>query len=58
MKKSYLTWNKEAVNDAQIFKDLRMISRGRIELNAEENKLAETKDILAKNKRKRIQRKK
>lgn len=58
MKKSYLTWNKEAVSDEQIFKDLKIISDGKIDVNFEDNKLTETKDILAKNKRKRVQRKK
>lgn len=58
MKKSYLTWNKEAVSDEQIFKDLGVISGGKISLNSEETTLTETKDILAKNKRRRVQRKK
>lgn len=58
MKKSYLTWNKEAVNDEQIFKDLKIISEGKIDLDTDENKLTETKDILAKNKKRKIQRKK
>jgi len=58
MKKSYLTWNKEAVADEQIFKDLKILSQGKIDLNIDETKLTETKDILAKNKRRRIQRKK
>ncbi|MCB2194650.1 MAG: DUF4290 domain-containing protein [Bacteroidetes bacterium] len=58
MKKSYLTWNKEAVSDEQIFKDLNILSGGKINLNTEETTLTETRDILAKNKRRRIQRKK
>jgi hypothetical protein len=58
MKKSYLTWNKEAVDDKQIFRDLKIISDGKIDLQIEETKLTETKDILAKNKRRKIQRKK
>jgi len=58
MKKSYLTWNKEAVTDEQIFKDLKVLSGGKIDLDTEETTLTETKDILAKNKRRRIQRKK
>ncbi len=58
MKKSYLTWNKEAVSDEQIFKDLKILSAGKIDVNSDDNKLTETKDILAKNKRRRIQRKK
>ena len=58
MKKSYLTWNKEAVEDEQIFKDLKIMSGGKIDLNTSETILTETKEILAKNKRRRIQRKK
>ena len=58
MKKSYLTWNKETVADEQIFRDLKIISDGKIDLNYEETRLTETKEILAKNKRRRVQRKK
>lgn len=58
MKKSYLTWNKEAVADEQIFKDLKTISNGKIDLNIEGTILTETREILAKNKRRKIQRKK
>jgi len=58
MKKSYLTWNKEAVADEQIFKDLKIISNGKIDLKIEETILTETREILAKNKRRKIQRKK
>lgn len=58
MKKCYLTWNKEAVSDEQIFKDLGIISEGKISLKSEETTLTETRDILAKNKRRRIQHKK
>jgi len=58
MKKSYLTWNKEAVSDEHIFSDLKELSNGKIDLNANETTLTETKDILAKNKRRRSQRKK
>jgi len=58
MKKSYLTWNKEAVSDEQILKDLKILSRGKIDVNTDQTTLTETKDILAKNKRRRVQRKK
>lgn len=58
MKKSYLTWNKEAVADEHIFKDLKTLSEGKIDLNTEGTILRETKDILAKNKRRKVQRKK
>ncbi|MBU8891876.1 MAG: DUF4290 domain-containing protein [Bacteroidales bacterium] len=58
MKKSYLTWNKEAVADEQIFRDLKIISKGKIDLSIEKTTLTETREILAKNKRRRVQRKK
>lgn len=58
MKKSYLTWNKEAVDDRQIFRDLKIISEGKIDLNTDKTTLTETRDILAKNKRRKVQRKK
>ena len=46
MKKSFLTWNKEVVDDEKIFKDLREYSQGKIDLNQETFKLKESKDIL------------
>ncbi|MCD8193746.1 MAG: DUF4290 domain-containing protein [Tannerellaceae bacterium] len=49
MKKSFLTWNKESVDDRKIFKDLNELSGGRIVLNEEEYKLTESRDILARN---------
>ncbi len=49
MKKSFLTWNKESVDDRKIFKDLDELSQGAIVLNEEEYKLTESKDILARN---------
>ena len=54
MKKSYLTWNKDSVDDRVIFKDLKELSKGKIIINEEDVKLSETKEILAKSKRKRI----
>ncbi len=48
MKKSYLTWNREAVSDEEIFADLKTLAGGRIEVSPELT-LPETKDILAKN---------
>lgn len=47
MKKSFLTWNKESVDDRKIFKDLEELSRGEIVLKEDEYKLAESRDILA-----------
>lgn len=49
MKKSFLTWNKESVDDRKIFKDLDELSDGSIILNEEEYKLTESRDILARN---------
>ncbi len=47
MKKSFLAWNKESVDDAKIFKDLGELSEGTIVLDEEVHKLAESRDILA-----------
>lgn len=51
MKKSYLTWNRESVDDEVILKDLAMLSQGRI--NIENVELTETKELLQKGKKKR-----
>ncbi|MDR1610433.1 MAG: DUF4290 domain-containing protein [Candidatus Symbiothrix sp.] len=48
MKKSFLTWNKEAVDDQKIFKDLENLSDGKIVLTEDSHKLTESKDILSK----------
>lgn len=47
MKKSFLTWNKESVDDEKIFKDLYELSQGKIALSTEEYKLTESRDLLA-----------
>ena len=49
MKKSFLTWNKESVDDRKIFKDLEELSGGKIVLNEEEHKLLDSREILARN---------
>ena len=51
MKKSYLTWNREAVTDEVIFQDLKELSGGKI-IADKALKLSETRDILAKSKKK------
>lgn len=48
MKKSFLTWNKEVVDDRKIFKDMEQLSDGKIILDEESHKLTESKDILSK----------
>ncbi len=52
MKKSYLTWNREAVNDREILEDLVTLSNNRLQLDPN-LELPETRDILAKNVRKK-----
>jgi hypothetical protein len=52
MKKSYLTWNREAVSDEEILTDLKTLSGGKLEIS-EELKLPETKEILAKGRKKK-----
>lgn len=49
MKKSFLTWNKETVDDKKIFKDLDELSDGKIILDEEVHKLLESKELLARN---------
>lgn len=46
MKKSYLAWNKESVEDKKIFKDLCELSEGRIKVNEAEMTLPECRDML------------
>ncbi|MCD7971431.1 MAG: DUF4290 domain-containing protein [Candidatus Azobacteroides sp.] len=46
MKKSFLTWNKEMVNDEKIFKDMDELSQGKIKIDQDFLKLRESKDIL------------
>ena len=48
MKKSFLTCNKEVVDDDKIFKDLREYSHGRIDLSPETFRLKESKEFLQK----------
>ena len=47
MKKSFLTWNKDTVDDRKIFKDLDELSDGKIILDEEEHKLLESRDLIA-----------
>lgn len=52
MKKSYLTWNREAVDDREILEDLVTLSGNKLELSPDLT-LPETREILAKNVRKK-----
>lgn len=53
LKKSYLNWNRESVNDELIFKQLGLLSEGKLEA-PEGFRLNETSDILARNKKKKF----
>ena len=52
LKKSYLNWNRDSVNDELIFEHFADLSNGKLVLD-EEFKLNETSDILARNKKKK-----
>ncbi|MDR0542524.1 MAG: DUF4290 domain-containing protein [Dysgonamonadaceae bacterium] len=56
MKKSFLTWNKEVVDDRKIFDDLEQLSKGFIVLNEDNHKLTESKDILSRKNKNLIRR--
>jgi hypothetical protein len=46
MKKSILSWNREAVEDEKIFDDLRTLSNGRIDVNEETIRLMDAREIV------------
>ncbi len=52
MKKSYLTWNRESVDDNLIISDLKMLSKGNLQLESDFT-LDQTNDILALNVKKK-----
>ena len=53
LKKSYLNWNRESVNDDLILKQLGLLSEDRLQV-PEGFKLNDTSDILARNKKKKF----
>ncbi len=50
MKKAYLTWNKEVVEDYVIFEDIRILSEGKIEIDKNLH-LSQSRDLMAKKKK-------
>jgi hypothetical protein len=52
LKKQYLAWNRESVDDVQIFEHLKVLSKGKLELK-EELQLNTTNEILSRNKKKK-----
>jgi hypothetical protein len=59
MKKCFLTWNKEVVDDKKIFDDLRELSKGKLDISEDFLKLIESRNVLhnRKNKTNQIKRK-
>lgn len=58
MKKSYLAWNKDGVDDEKIFQDLKELSRGKLNLSTEDFKLADVKTMAPpKQKKKKFKKK-
>lgn len=53
LKKSYLTWNRDAVNDEEIAAHLAILSKDRLMLQ-EDVKLNETSEILSRSKKKKF----
>ncbi len=50
MKKCYLNWNKDTVEDKVIFKHLKELSHDKIDLTESDEKLSEVKDLMRKRK--------
>lgn len=46
MKKCYLNWNKDTVEDTVIFGHLRELSEGKLDLNLQKDKLTDSESIL------------
>ncbi len=46
MKKSFMSWNKETVDDRKIYDDLRELSNGKINVSDDSFKLVETRDAF------------
>jgi Holliday junction resolvase len=59
MKKSYLAWNKDGVDDEKIFLDLKELSRGKLNISKEEIQLVDAKSIttVTKPKKKKFKKK-
>jgi hypothetical protein len=56
MKKCFLAWNKEVVDNRKIFDDLKELSNGKLDFTDDSFKLVETKDVLH-NKKNKIRKK-
>jgi hypothetical protein len=56
MKKCFLAWNKEVVDNRKIFDDLKELSNGKLDFTDDSFKLVETKDVLH-NKKNKVRKK-
>lgn len=56
MKKCFLAWNKEVVDNRKIFDDLKELSNGKLDFTDDSFKLVETKDVLY-NKKNKVRKK-
>lgn len=52
MKKCFLTWNKEIVENRKILDDLRDLSKGKLDISDDYLKLVESRDVLNNNNKK------
>ena len=57
MKKCFMTWNKEVVDDKKIFDDLRELSKGRLDISGDFLKLVEKKEVLQIGKKNKMKKK-
>jgi len=46
MKKSYVAWNKDGVDDEKIFLDLKLLSKGKLDISNDGIKLVDAKSIM------------
>jgi hypothetical protein len=49
MKKCFLTWNKEVVDNRKIFDDLKELSNGKLDFTDDSFKLIESREVLHNN---------
>jgi len=58
MKKSYLAWNKDGVDDEKIFQDLKELSRGKLNISTDDIQLADVKSMMPPKQKKKKYKKK
>jgi hypothetical protein len=58
MKKSYVAWNKDGVDDEKIFQDLKELSRGKLNIKKEDIQLVDAKAFIPPKQKKKKYKKK